>query len=167
MRYLALFALVAALCVVGCGKKETTTDTDDAVESQSNPPAAASKPASTKVENPQWVELNSGVSYRDLEIGSGDEVKNGQMVLVHYKGWLEDGTVFDTSKKPGGSPFDFQVGQGYVIDGWDIGVLGMKVGGKRELKIPPQLGYGESGQGPIPPNSTLYFEVEVLATEPA
>ncbi|MCX6343808.1 MAG: FKBP-type peptidyl-prolyl cis-trans isomerase [Armatimonadetes bacterium] len=86
----------------------------------------------------------------------------GDTVTVHYKGWLDNGKVFDTSKKPGREPFEFTVGAGQVIRGWDEGLIGMKVGETRKLTIPPELGYGETGQGPIPPNATLHFEIELL-----
>jgi FKBP-type peptidyl-prolyl cis-trans isomerase len=103
---------------------------------------------------------------QDLEIeilkqGSGEEVKNNDVVTVHYTGRLEDGTKFDSSLDRG-NPFVFTLGIGQVIKGWDSGVLGMKIGEKRQLTIPPELGYGASGIGPIPPNATLIFEIELL-----
>lgn len=104
----------------------------------------------------------SGLQYKDKKVGSGSEAKNGQTATVHYKGWLDDGTVFDTSKKPGAGPFSFTIGGGNVIKGWDEGVRGMKVGGVRNLVIPPALGYGDQDMGSIPPNSTLHFDVELL-----
>jgi FKBP-type peptidyl-prolyl cis-trans isomerase len=98
----------------------------------------------------------------DLEIGSGAEALSGQSVSVHYTGWLVDGNKFDSSLDRG-RPFQFQLGAGQVIQGWDRGVAGMKVGGKRKLTIPPELGYGARGApGAIPPNATLIFEVELL-----
>ncbi len=97
----------------------------------------------------------------DLVTGKGPEAVRGKTVEVHYTGWLTDGTRFDSSV--GGKPFSFRLGAGEVIDGWDRGVAGMKVGGKRKLTIPSDLGYGARGVGPIPPNSTLVFEVELLA----
>lgn len=100
----------------------------------------------------------------DLVIGTGSEAKAGDRVSVHYTGWLTDGTKFDSSLD-GGQPFEFVLGQGGVIEGWDKGVAGMKVGGKRKLTIPPDMGYGERGSGPIPPNSTLIFEVELLGIQ--
>ncbi|MHB9035662.1 MAG: FKBP-type peptidyl-prolyl cis-trans isomerase [Armatimonadota bacterium] len=104
----------------------------------------------------------SGLKYKDIKVGTGFEVKVGDSVTVHYKGWLDDGTVFDTSKKPGGQPFAFPVGGGQVIKGWDEGLQGMKKGGVRELVIPPDLGYGSDDMGTIPPNSTLHFQVDLL-----
>ncbi len=99
----------------------------------------------------------------ELANGTGVEAKAGQTVTVHYTGWLTDGNKFDSSKDRG-TPFKFKLGAGQVIKGWDEGVKGMKVGGKRKLTIPPELGYGARGfPGAIPPNSTLVFEVELLA----
>ncbi len=97
----------------------------------------------------------------DLTIGEGEEIKSGDTVTVHYSGTLEDGTKFDSSYDRK-EPFQTQIGVGKVIKGWDEGIVGMKVGGKRKLTIPPDLGYGANATGPIPPNSTLIFEVELL-----
>jgi len=99
-----------------------------------------------------------------LKQGTGEEVKSGDNIAVHYTGTLEDGTKFDSSLDRG-KPFVFTLGIGQVIKGWDMGVLGMKVGEKRKLVIPPEFGYGEAGTpgGPIPPNATLIFEVELLS----
>ncbi len=99
----------------------------------------------------------------DLQVGDGQEAKAGDMVSVHYTGWLTDGTKFDSSVDRG-TPFEFNLGAGMVIAGWDQGVAGMKVGGKRKLTIPSELGYGERGAGAlIGPGATLVFDVELLA----
>jgi FKBP-type peptidyl-prolyl cis-trans isomerase FkpA len=104
----------------------------------------------------------SGLTYVDLVVGDGAEATKGQTVSVHYTGWLTNGTKFDSSVDRG-QPFSFPLGAGRVIKGWDEGVAGVKVGGKRKLMIPPQLGYGERGAGGmIPPNAELIFEVHLL-----
>ena len=105
---------------------------------------------------------DSGLKYEDLVEGAGPEAQAGQQVSVHYTGWLTDGSKFDSSVDRN-QPFQFALGRGMVIRGWDEGVAGMKVGGRRKLTIPPQLGYGARGAGGvIPPNATLVFEVELL-----
>jgi len=105
----------------------------------------------------------SGLVIEELVVGSGAAAAAGQKVSVHYTGWLTNGTKFDSSKDRG-DPFVFPLGQGHVIKGWDEGVAGMKVGGKRKLTIPSALGYGARGAGGvIPPNATLVFEVELLS----
>jgi len=109
------------------------------------------------------IETDSGLKYEELETGDGATAETGQQVTVHYTGWLEDGTKFDSSLDRN-DPFVFKLGMGMVIKGWDEGVAGMQVGGKRKLTIPADLGYGERGAGGvIPPNATLIFDVELLA----
>lgn len=99
--------------------------------------------------------------YADLRVGDGSVAEQGTRVKVHYTGWLEDGKVFDSSV--GSKPYSFTVGAGKVIRGWDIGVEGMKVGGRRQLHIPASMGYGMAGSPPsIPPNAKLIFEIELL-----
>ena len=106
---------------------------------------------------------SSGLKITELVLGDGKEATPGTTVSVNYKGTLENGKEFDSSY--GRGPFEFALGAGMVIKGWDEGVAGMKVGGKRELVIPPELGYGSRGIGPIPPNSVLTFEVELLGVK--
>jgi FKBP-type peptidyl-prolyl cis-trans isomerase len=113
----------------------------------------------------KMVTTKSGLKYTDLKVGTGEEAKSGMTVTVNYTGWLYEngkrGAQFDSSV--GRGPFEFPLGAGRVIKGWDEGVAGMKVGGKRELIIPPSLGYGANGAGNvIPPNATLDFEVELV-----
>jgi peptidylprolyl isomerase len=110
-------------------------------------------------ERPQITEL----VVEDRVIGEGAEAVAGKLLTVDYTGWLEDGTEFDSSI--GREPYQFTLGQSRVIEGWHQGLVGMKVGGQRKLIIPPHLAYGETGQGSIPPNATLTFEVELLAVE--
>jgi FKBP-type peptidyl-prolyl cis-trans isomerase len=106
-----------------------------------------------------------GLEYWDIKVGSGATAQRGQMVKVHYTGWLTNGKKFDSSVDHG-QPFTFHLGGGEVIKGWDEGVEGMKVGGKRQLRIPPELAYGQRGYPPIiPPSSTLIFDVELLGAQ--
>jgi peptidylprolyl isomerase len=113
----------------------------------------------------QEVTTPTGLKYTDEVVGNGPSPRNGQTVVVHYTGWLTNGTKFDSSLDRG-QPFTFPLGQGQVIKGWDEGVASMKVGGKRKLVIPPDLGYGNRGAGGvIPPNATLVFEVQLLGVQ--
>lgn len=107
---------------------------------------------------------NTQVGIKDEVVGTGAEAVAGKSITVNYVGVLTDGTKFDSSIDRG-TPFTFTLGAGQVIQGWDLGVLGMKVGGKRILVIPPTLGYGANVNGPIPANSTLYFEIELLGVK--
>ena len=118
--------------------------------------------AQTKKEEEKVITTDSGLKYVELKEGTGPAAKAGDQVSVHYTGWLKDGKKFDSSVDRG-QPFEFELGAGKVIKGWDEGVQGIKVGGKRKLMIPPELGYGARGAGRvIPPNSELIFEVELL-----
>lgn len=120
---------------------------------------------STGCEKGAEVKTSSGLIYVDLKVGPEDAAvaETGKVVKVNYTGMFEDGKVFDTSLQTGREPFEFALGRGSVIRGWEEGVQGMRVGGKRKLIIPPHLAYGEAGVGAvIPPNSTLIFEVELL-----
>jgi FKBP-type peptidyl-prolyl cis-trans isomerase len=117
--------------------------------------------APTKVEGP-GKKLSSGVEYWDITVGAGATATSGKTVGVHYTGWLADGTKFDSSVDRG-KPVAFPLGAGKVIRGWDDGIVGMKVGGKRQLRIPPSAGYGEHGAGKVPPNAVLIFDIQLLA----
>lgn len=120
------------------------------------------KPLSGKAAEEGLVTAASGLQYVDLVVGSGREAHAGETATVHYTGTLTNGTKFDSSNDRN-EPFQFRLGAGHVIKGWDEGVEGMKIGGIRKLVIPPQLGYGSRGAGSaIPPNATLIFEVELL-----
>ena len=109
----------------------------------------------------------SGLQYWNIRLGTGATAMRGQKVKVDYTGWLTSGKKFDTSVGTG-KPFEFTLGQGDVIKGWDEGIQGMKVGGKRQLRIPPELGYGDRGtpDGTIPPNATLIFDVRLVSAKP-
>ena len=111
------------------------------------------------------ITTGSGLQYDDARVGQGTTARFGSDVVVHYTGWLTDGTKFDSSRDRN-EPFGFALGQGNVIAGWEEGVSGMRVGGLRKLVIPPDLGYGPWGAGDvIPPDATLVFEVELLAVD--
>jgi FKBP-type peptidyl-prolyl cis-trans isomerase len=137
----------------GCGKPEKS--------STANQPSAPSPSSPTKVDG-QPTTTASGLQYWDIVVGTGATAVPGKPVSVHYTGWLTNGQKFDSSLDRG-KPFVFPLGEGQVIKGWDEGVAGMKAGGKRQLRIPPALGYGDSGAGGvIPPKATLIFDVELL-----
>jgi len=140
---IALFLLIAGLALVPLWAQ---TDT-------SAPTKVTGKSKSTA----------SGVQYWDITVGTGTQATSGKTVKVNYTGWLTNGKKFDSSVDRG-TPFSFKLGAMQVIKGWDEGVAGMKVGGKRQLKIPPEAGYGAQGAGGgvIPPNATLIFDVELL-----
>ena len=121
--------------------------------------------APTKVSG-EGVKTESGLQYWDIKMGTGDGAKSGDKVKVQYTGWFTSGKKFDSSVDAR-QPYSFTLGQGNVIKGWDEGVAGMKVGGKRQLRIPPELAYGEKGfKDIVPPNATLIFDVELLAVTP-
>jgi peptidylprolyl isomerase len=144
--------LLIAVLLGACGSDDADT--------------GASGDAEGSCETGTEVEVTEGLTYTETECGDGDEAEVGDTVSVHYTGMLEDGTEFDSSE--GGQPFQFTIGAGQVIEGWDQGIPGMLVGGKRELTILPELGYGEAGAGGvIPPNATLIFEVELVEIAPA
>lgn len=118
-------------------------------------------PASNGGGSGNFTPTTSGLEMEDLVVGTGASPTPGKRVKVHYTGTLTNGTKFDSSVDRG-QPFEFTIGQGEVIKGWDEGVMTMKVGGKRRLRIPPKLGYGAQDKGAIPPNSVLLFDVELL-----
>lgn len=119
-------------------------------------PATAAKKKSDRA-----VVTASGLQYEDLVVGKGAPAEAGDLVEVHYTGWLTDGKEFDSSRRRN-EPLQFRLGEPGIIEGWQQGVAGMKVGGKRKLWIPPDLAYGKTGKGPIPPNAELVFEIELL-----
>jgi FKBP-type peptidyl-prolyl cis-trans isomerase len=133
-------------------------DTTTAALASAAPRASAPAPAASA---PLAIPVQEKLQIVDDVVGKGKEAKDGDSISVHYVGTLANGTEFDSSRKRG-TPFTFMLGKGNVIKGWDQGVAGMKVGGKRKLTIPPSLAYGERSQGRIPPNSTLQFEIELL-----
>jgi peptidylprolyl isomerase len=125
----------------------------------------ASTTAPTHVNGP-GVKTDDGLQYWEIRVGNGGTAKEGSRVRVHYTGWLMNGQKFDSSIDTG-KPLDFTIGNGEVIKGWEEGVTGMRVGGKRQLRVPPALGYGAEGTpgGPIPPNATLIFDVQLLGMQ--
>ena len=160
MRHLSV---IVAVLAAGC---ETAAKPAPAAVPDAPAPGAASIEsasfvATLNVDLAASTKTGSGLYYRDLAVGTGAAVATGQRVSVHYVGSLPDGAVFDqnTAADP---PYAFTPGAGRVITGWEEGVLGMKVGGKRQLIVPPALGYGAGGRGPIPPDAILVFTVEVV-----
>lgn len=117
------------------------------------------------VSDGQYTTTGTGLKYYDVTVGTGAEPIAGQTAVVHYTGWLQNGNLEFDSTRDTGVPFRYRVGNNEVIQGWEEGVLSMKVGGVRQLVIPPPLAYGVGARGPIPPNSTLIFEVELVAVE--
>ncbi|MBM2816056.1 MAG: fbp [Ignavibacteria bacterium] len=120
---------------------------------------------STTMKVPEWKVTSTGLKYIDLIEGTGETAKSGKRVIINYTGTLENGAVFDRSSSS--NPLPFTIGNGEIISGIEEGITGMQVGGKRKLVIPPALGYGErgAGGGKIPPNATLYFEIELVAVK--
>jgi peptidylprolyl isomerase len=154
--YPALLApLTCILTLTACGPEAPINNSPDSI-------ATATFADSLDLDLAGSTRNEAGLYWRDLVVGEGDTVKSGQVVEVSYDGRLPDGSQFDATKP--GDPFSFRAGVGQVIAGWDQGVVGMRVGGKRQLIIPATLGYGASGAGGvIPPNAVLVFTVEVHA----
>ena len=157
MRLRAL--LVAGLVVTGaCGSSDTTGPVPDPdITMTTFAPALG-------IDLSKMTKTASGLYFRDLTVGTGATVLVGKRVSIHYIGWLSSGTQFDANQ-PGSSPFQFTVGTGQVIPGFDEGVRGMAIGGRRQLIIPPSLGYGSTASGPIPANSILVFQIDLVAIQ--
>jgi FKBP-type peptidyl-prolyl cis-trans isomerase len=172
MKWMAIGACIASLTLAaGCGdegaREETVPASGGATSGAGGAsPGAASNASPTPVEEKDYKTAEGGLKYAVLKPGTGAEAKSGDSVTVHYTGWLKDTKAKFDSSLDHGEPFEFTLGEGRVIKGWDEGVKGMKVGEKRQLLIPAALGYGERGtpDGTIPPNSTLVFDVELLKT---
>ena len=151
-----LFAATLAIVSVFSGAQTATHKSTAPVHPHATGP--------TKVTG-DGTKTDSGLQYWDIKLGAGAEAKSGSHVTVHYTGWLTSGKKFDSSVDAH-QPYDFTIGANEVIKGWDEGVAGMKVGGKRQLRIPPDLAYGEAGHPPqIPKNATLIFDVRLLAVK--
>jgi FKBP-type peptidyl-prolyl cis-trans isomerase len=164
---LKAFIIIAGMTLlVACALAQTKPAHTAPTHTVKKPTTAAHPNASlpTKVTGP-GITTTTGLQYWDITVGTGEKVIRGEKALVQYTGWLTSGKKFDSSV--GGPPFKFAVGAGEVIKGWDEGVAGMKVGGKRQLRIPPDLGYGAAGtpDGAIPPNATLIFDVQLVGTK--
>ncbi len=173
--FLILVALAITLVLTGCGKETPQTNAtrvtnppDSAPEvAEKAPPPVPGPPTVAPAVAPKpgkdgWVTLSNGLKYKDKKVGTGPTAALGQSITVHYKGWLDNGKVFDSSRSHGPDPVSFDLVEGGLIKGWTDGIPGMKVGGVRELIIPAKLGYGEMEQEKIPADSTLHFTVELI-----
>jgi len=164
LRYRRLVLAGMLLAVLSSGTMVQIFSNANAAPSNNTPaPTGMASNEIDKESGKPVITTASGLKYVELVVGTGAAAKAGDHVFMNYVGKLSDGTVFDASAKHGG-PFDFVLGTGSVIKGWDEGVAGIKIGGKRKLIIPPQLGYGMQGAGGvIPPNATLTFETELVS----
>lgn len=164
--YIVVAVLVGIAAWFFMQKANNVADSDRKLETVvGNDQDVTPNPAGSEDDKDKWVKLPNGLQILDVVIGPGKEAKEGDFIATHYSGTLESGLKFDSSYDRG-QPFSFILGQGMVIKGWDLGIVGMKVGGKRKLIIPADLGYGERGAGgAIPPGATLYFDVELMAAE--
>ncbi len=165
------FIFVVVIVVVGVAgwffvnKAKNASKVSDISSVVSETPDATPTPTTMEDSKSGWIKLPNGLQIQDTVVGYGKEAHEGDIVSAHYSGTLDDGTKFDSSYDRG-EPFAFALGGGMVIKGWDIGLVGMKVGGKRKLIIPPDLGYGERGAGGvIGPNATLHFDIELMAVQ--
>ncbi len=168
MKLTTTFSVILILALIGFGifamRMDTTSAQKESVTKSINEEESIT--TNTDTMNPEWNMNAAGLGIQIVTAGSGPAAQAGDTVVVNYTGTLEDGTMFDSSLKPGREPFSFTLGTGQVIAGWEQGILGMQVGEKRRLNIPASLGYGATGAGGvIPPNATLLFDVELLAIE--
>jgi hypothetical protein len=169
--------LGTAFAVAACGYPDPYAGNPPVANESPNPSVTPSSATGGDdfgtCNNLSGVTYPDGLKVMDVKVGTGMVAKSGQNAEVQYTGWTTDGHPFDSSRFSGRTPFTFQIGQGQVIPGWDEGVPGMMIGGKRCLKIPPELGYGAqgsqdqtTGQYIIPPNATIVFEIELLSLKP-
>jgi FKBP-type peptidyl-prolyl cis-trans isomerase len=163
-KYLSVITFLIVMAVAGgiYILSSKTSNIPELQNSETSDNIDTTSPVASESANENMDELK----IEDQVVGTGAEAVVGKLITVNYTGTLVDGTIFDSSLNPGRTPFEFTLGVGEVIQGWDQGFTGMKVGGKRKLTIPPSLGYGAAGAGDvIPPNATLVFEVELLKVQ--